>query len=374
MTEGKTFASDAEMPRKLPQFVSKERNRHGTWVYYFRKGKGKRTRLPAFGTLEFEEAYLAALTGNAVKRRQDHPEKSLGWLIDRYMESAQWAQLSVATRKQRGLIFKEALKTSNPPFSDITKKSIENSMEKRRATPAQANNFHKAMNNMFAWAVKNDHVKVNPCTGVERLTYKTEGFVPWDESDIVRFCLKYPVGTVERLALELLLYSGLRRSDIVHAGKQHLKGSTFSMRTAKTGAQITVEFPQSLIDTIEATKTGELAFITNAFGKPFTKESFGNWFGKRSREAGIFKNAHGVRKLSATTAANGGATAHELMAQYGWTNTKQAETYTKGADRVRLGIKSSRLVAEQIGDIIPRTSNPGAGKTPKRQAKTKGEK
>lgn len=86
-----------------------------------------------------------------MKRRQDHPEKSLGWLIDRYMESAQWGQLSVATRKQRGLIFKEALKTSNPPFSDITKKSIENSMEKRRATPAQANNFHKAMNNMFAW-------------------------------------------------------------------------------------------------------------------------------------------------------------------------------------------------------------------------------
>lgn len=366
LTAESTSPSDSEMPRKLPQFVSREKTRHGVWVYYFRKGKGKRTRLPAYGDEGFQEAYVAALTGNAVQRVTGHSSKTLGWLIDRYMESARWAELSVATRKQRSLIFKEVLEKSNPPFADITKSTIENSMDKRRSTPAQANNFHKAMNNMFAWAVKDNHVKVNPCIGVERLSYKTKGFTPWDETDIVKFCLKYPVGTVERLALELLLYSGLRRSDVVDAGKQHLKGNTFSMRTKKTGAQITVEFPQSLIDTIEATKTGELAFITNAYGKPFTKESFGNWFGKKSRAAGVSKNAHGVRKLSATTAANGGATTHELMAQYGWTNTKQAETYTKGADRVRLGIKSSRLVAEQMGDIIPRTSNPGAGKASKK--------
>jgi integrase len=359
-----------DMPRKLPQYVTKEKNRHGTWVYYFRKGKGKRTRLPAYGAEGFREEYDAALSGNVVKRETGHSPKSLGWLIDRHMESGYWAGLSDATRKQRGLIFKEVLEKSNPPFSDITKTTIEKSMQKRSATPAQANNFHKAMNNMFIWAVKNDHVKVNPCAGVDRLSYKTKGFIPWDESDVVQFCIKFPVGTIERLALELLLYSGLRRSDIVNAGKQHLKDNTFSMRTKKTGAQITVEFPQGLIDTIDATKTGDLAFITNAYGKPFTKESFGNWFGKKARAAGIFKNAHGVRKLSATTAANGGATTHELMAQYGWTNTKQAETYTKGADRVRLGIKSSRLVAEQMGDIIPRTSNPGAGKVAKSEDKS----
>lgn len=364
-----------DMPRKLPQFVTKEKNRHGTWVYYFRKGKGKRTRLPVYGSPEFEEAYTAALTGNAVQRPALNPSASIGWLIDRHMESAYWAGLSGATRKQRGLIFKDVIERSkNAPFAHFTKSTIENGMDDRKDTPAQANNFHKAMNNMFAWAVKNGHVKVNPCSGVERLTYKSEGFTPWDETDIVKFCLKYPVGTVERLALELLLYSGLRRSDIVNAGKQHLKGNTFTMRTQKTGAVITVEFPQSLMDTIAATKTGELAFITNAFGKPFTKESFGNWFGKKSREAKVFKNAHGVRKLSATAAANGGATTHELMAQYGWTNTKQAETYTKGADRVRLGIKSSRLVAEQMGDVIPRTSNPGAGKASKSSAKSTSKK
>ncbi|WGG58802.1 hypothetical protein [Brucella intermedia] len=36
------------------------------------------------------------------------------------------------------------------------------------------------------------------------------------------------------------------------------------------------------------------------------------------------------------------------MAQFGWVTVKQAEIYTKGADRVRLGKASSRLVEEQI--------------------------
>lgn len=40
--------------------------------------------------------------------------------------------------------------------------------------------------------------------------------------------------------------------------------------------------------------------------------------------------------------AEGGAPAHELIAQYGWSNIVLAETYTKGADRKNLGIKSCK--------------------------------
>ena len=50
------------------------------------------------------------------------------------------------------------------------------------------------------------------------------------------------------------------------------------------------------------------------------------------------------------------------MAQYGWAKVKQAELYTKGADRVRLGIKPSRRVADQIENELSRTSDKNAGK------------
>lgn len=48
------------------------------------------------------------------------------------------------------------------------------------------------------------------------------------------------------------------------------------------------------------------------------------------REKRGLKKTHGLRKLAATMAASGGATAYELMSQFGWTNSKQAEVYTKG--------------------------------------------
>ena len=106
------------------------------------------------------------------------------------------------------------------------------------------------------------------------------------------------------------------------------------MRTAKTAVEITVEFPPFLLATIAATRTGDLHFIVKADGQPFTsKESFGNWFSARCRDAGIQKSAHGLRKLAATLAANDGASAHELMAQFGWVKIEQAETYTRKADR-----------------------------------------
>ena len=46
--------------------------------------------------------------------------------------------------------------------------------------------------------------------------------------------------------------------------------------------------------------------------------------------AGVMgKSAHGLRKAAATRAAENGATVHQLMAIFGWTNVEQAELYTR---------------------------------------------
>ena len=146
----------------------------------------------------------------------------------------------------------------------------------------------------------------------------------------------------------------------MRVGRQHLKGDVLTVRTAKTGATVTMRLPASLLRLIQETSTGEMHFLVSEHGKPFTVGSFGNWFRDRCREAGIGKSAHGLRKLSATLAAEGGAAAHQLMAQFGWSKISQAEIYTKGADRVRLGMESSEIVADQIENNTPRTSVPDA--------------
>ena len=355
----------SDMPRKLPVHVVREVTRHKTVKFYFRKGKGPRIRLPDdLNSEEFKQAYAAAFAGKTTyKRPVDAPVQSLRWLVDRYKESGKWKGYSAATRKQQENFFLDAIKKSgNASYGEIDRKAIEQALDARADRPALANNFLKAMKALFLWAHRNGHVDINPTDGVESLRYKTEGFHAWTIADYKRFCEKWPVGTKPRLACELLLHSGLRRSDIVKAGRQHMDGNIFTMRTEKTGAVITVEFPETLMNTIASTETGDLSFLVSELGRPFVKESFGNWFGARCREAGLNLNAHGLRKLSATLAANAGAAAHELMAQYGWTNLKQAETYTKKADRASLGIRSSRRVSDQIENEISRTRKSGAGK------------
>ena len=111
---------------------------------------------------------------------------------------------------------------------------------------------------------------------------------------------------------------------------------------------------------LAATPTGDMAFMTREDGRPFTsKESFGNWFSARCREAGLArgKSAHGIRKLAATLAANAGSSTHQLMSHFGWQTTQQAEIYTRGADRERLGLESSARLADEIGNIKPRTGS-----------------
>jgi integrase len=344
------------MPRKLPPFVVKEFNRHGNIRFYFRRGKGARIRLPNdISSEEFKAAYESALSGSPASTTAAAPvnSKSVRWLISRYKESGAWKALSGATRYQRDRIFENVIKAAgNDPYVGITKKTMQKAMEKRIDTPAQANSVLKAMRGLFAWALKNEHVSIDPTVGVERVAYKSDGFPPWTIADAEAFCRRWPIGTKPRLAFELYLSSGLRRGDMHIAGRQHMRGKVFSIKTQKTGAEVTIQFSDRLMGIIDATPTGDLRFLVKDNGEPFTsKFSFGNWFGARCRDADIEKSAHGLRKLAATMAADSGGTTHELMSHFGWLKVDQAEIYTKGADRKRLGIQSSKRLADQIKNI-----------------------
>ena len=126
------------MPRKLPPFVQRERTRHGKVVFYFRRGTGKRTRLPSITDPDFQTAYESALRGVTPKPSyKPAPPQTLRWLIERYMESAAWRSLSLATRKQRGNIFQQSIRVSgNVPFADVSRVHIERAIDKRAETPA----------------------------------------------------------------------------------------------------------------------------------------------------------------------------------------------------------------------------------------------
>ena len=339
------------MPRPRPPHLHRQETRHGAVVWYVGKGHGRRIRLRAeYGSEAFWAEYRAAIEGTP-KPSPSAKTSTLHWALDKYRHSSAWAGLSNATRRQRENIYRPVIKTAGKVMlKDIATDTIRAGRERRAAAPHAANNFLKAMRGFFGWAVETGLVATDPTKGVKMLAGENEsGFHTWTEEELERFEAHWPLGTRERLAFDLLLYTGLRRGDAVQVGRQHVRDGCITIFTEKhrkgrRGEQVTIPILQPLAESIAATKTGDLTFLVTEFGRPWVKESFGNWFKDVCRAADCPGSAHGLRKAGATRAAERGATERQLMAIFGWSSPRMAAHYTRSADRSRLARDAAQLL------------------------------
>jgi integrase len=332
------------MKRPLPPHVQTERTRHGKVVFYFRRSQhAPRIRLPAPTEQGFKAAYAAALS-NAEKPASRAGKGSLEWLVDAYKRSAHWANLKPSTRRMRDNIMKRVVSESgHVPFAAITRRHINEAVDRR--PPHAGNTFRKVMSQMFKWAVSVDLVAVNPVEGATRHRIKSDGHHAWTLDEVARFHARWPVGTRERLCMDLALFTGLRRSDLAVVGRQHARNGIISIQTQKTNTWVHVPVFAALQQSIDATPGGELAFL------PYrSAASLGNWFRAACVAADVPGRLHGLRKAGATIAADGGATPHQLMAMYGWSRLEEAELYTREADRRRNAAVAAGLI------VLNRTS------------------
>ena len=231
------------MPRPRPPYLSREVTRHGRAVWYVRRG-GNRIRLKAdYGTLEFDAEYQAALTNTPQTPKKGDPAAgTLGWLVARYRETGVWQGLSLATRRQRENILKRVLATAgDKPVARITTEVIAAGRDRRNKTPFQARHFLDTMRGLFRWAAKAKMIRFDPTVGVEDPSMpKTEGFPVWTEDHVAAYEKRWPIGTRQRVWLDVLLYTGLRRGDVVRFGRQHIRDGVGTIKTEKTGTEVTL--------------------------------------------------------------------------------------------------------------------------------------
>ena len=334
----------ADMPRPRPPHVHREISRHGKVTWVVRIGKGRRIRLRApYGSAEFSDEYNAAIAGQP-RRTRGAATNTLAWLIEQYRETAEWRALSLATRRQRENIFLHVLETAGTqPFAKITKATVIAGRERRASTPSQARHFLDALRGLFRWATDAGLVRSDPTQGVTNPRHKRgPGFIAWTEEHVAAYERHWPLGTRQRVWLDVLLYTGLRRGDAVRLGRQHVRDGVATIKTEKScfTVEVTIPILPVLKATLDIGPCGDLAFITGASGDPLTKESFGNLFRKACKESGVPGSAHGVRKIAATRAANAGATVAQLEAIFGWQGGGMASLYTRAADRRRLAMEA----------------------------------
>jgi integrase len=167
-----------------------------------------------------------------------------------------------------------------------------------------------------------------------------KGFKDWSDDEIRLFADHYPMGTRERLALELLLCAAPRRSDVVRLKRTNVSVGRLIYRQKKTDAEINIPLLPQLEAAIAATpmRGEQELFLETQFGEAFTETGFYNWFTDKARKAGVPKgrSPHGLRKACCRRLAEAGCSPHEIMSVSGHVTLKEVERYTRAANRARL--------------------------------------
>ncbi len=356
------------MPRRLPPGCVEDRDRHGNVRIYFRaKGRRKARLRGTPWTPEFAAAYEAAKGVAAEPLR--NPGIAVGtwrWLCVKYFgEGADYKRLDPQTQHVRRLIlestFDEPIAPGSAklfrdmPLSRMGTDAVEVLRDRKIDLPGAANNRVKAIRQVFKFGMRKKHadgkpyVSNNPARDVEKFKYGSTGFHSWTPEEVRQFEERHPVGTKARLALALLLFTGQRRADVIRLGRQHVRNGklTFTQRKGRhrKPKQLTLPILPALQQIIDASPCGDLTFLVNDWGRPFTDAGFGNKFRDWCDQAGLPNcSAHGLRKAGATIAANNGATSRQLMAIFGWDSIKMAELYTQAADQERLAESAMYLL------------------------------
>ena len=181
------------------------------------------------------------------------------------------------------------------------------------------------------------------------------GFHTWTEGEIMRFRQHWSIGTRERLALELILWTDQRRSDVVKMGMAQTRDGCIPVQQEKTGTTLWLPMAPQLVEAIVALPrelSSPFCFLITHKGTPFKKESFGNWFARACKSAGLPDacRAHGLRKATLRRMAELEMANKTMKSVSGQSRDETLSEYIRDADQRKLAASAiERLSAWERG-------------------------
>lgn len=345
---------------RLPKYVSSFIDNRGKRRYRFRKGTTSRYFEQHPNTAQGSEEYAAFLSGVTPERPKDRAvvKGSVEALLILYYGSTDFrGNAQDHTLAKRRAILEEfrqrhghrPVKTArfdklDAYIAEIAKGWTDEDSRKRGGAFA-AETARKLIRGLFKYGVKMAWRTDNPMDYVGYRPKKTKGFHSWTEGEIDQYRAHWPLGTKQRLALELMLWTGKRRSDAVTMGPQHIEAGELRGRDLKTDKPWTLPIATQLQEAIDAAPSEHLCFVPSERGRPYSAASFGNMFRQWCDDAGLpHCTAHGLRKAIS-----------RRMAEEGIGNAGiKSVTLHSGDDEVAIYVADAnqRLLAKESIDRI----------------------
>lgn len=206
----------------------------------------------------------------------------------------------------------------------------------------QHNSLLIAVRKVIDQAIRMDLREDDPTTKLEKETSDNPfGRRAWTLAFIEQYRARHPIGTVARCALEIGFNTGLRISDLVLFGRQHLidGGKSFRIvpeKTRRFGNTVvqSIRDPHLIAALAAAPVRGQRPYLCTPTGRDYNKHDLGHAIAEWCKEAGVpdFCRSHGWRKAFAVAASHAGCSDQEIMALLGDTDPTMVKLYTKERD------------------------------------------
>jgi integrase len=271
---------------------------------------------------------------------------------EQYYVAAPFQRLDASTRRVRRRILDQiCVAAGDYPFAQMEPKDVAKLRDTKATAPEAANSIVKALRAVFAWASLPEYALANrnPAAAVTYLeSNNPDGHRAWTEVEAQQYEARHPLGTKARLAFDILVYTGVRISDLAVLGPQMERDGKlcFTEQKGRTRQAKPHKMPilSSLRRSIDAYRAahpeaaGHLVYLVTEHGKPHTVKGLGNWFARQCRmaELELGFSAHGIRKFGANRALEQGASIGDLQAIFAWSSLKNPELYTRKANRAGL--------------------------------------
>jgi integrase len=320
-------------------YVKAYTDRNGAVRRYFRKPGSKATPLPGVpGSAEFMAAYQAALGEPAPAPVARQGEGTVGALICDYLKSPAFTDRAAATKKLYRIVLDK--------FSTLHGHRLVRDMPRNKVAayvysigvdhPSMANVTRAVLHKLLSHAVRTGYRNDNPVVEIDR--YKTGTRHTWTDGELAAYERKWPLGTRERLAYALLLYTGQRGGDVVKMRRADISGGQIAVVQQKTGTALSIPIHHELLTAMKSGPSNGLNLIGDRFGRPITRHTLTLLVRRAAQSAGLPAEClpHGLRKAQMRRLADVGASSKQIASISGHKTLREIERYTEAADQKRL--------------------------------------
>jgi integrase len=326
------------------KYVNEYRDRHGRVRRYFRRPGCRAIPLPGLpGSIEFMTAYEAALA--IVSPPPPSPKHvvagSLADVAAGYFRSADFANLSPSSQRSYRAALKPILTAHGHRLvRELTNVAARHLIEEIGTTrPGMANLTRSVLSKIIAYAIEVGIRADNPFAGLK--PYRLGTYHTWTDAEIAQFERRWPLGTRERLAFALLLYTGQRGGDVVKMLRSDIVDSRIRVAQDKTRKgttnELMIPIHSALARALQAGPVvGMTHIIADARGKPMQRLT--KFIAVAAKAAGLPSRcvAHGLRKAALRRLAEAGSTTKQIAAVSGHRSLSEIERYTARAHQAAL--------------------------------------